>query len=533
MSTSTDALTSGLTRRSVLLGGAAAAGTAMFLRAPSASAASLPSGVLTGSATTAVNPAQFVSSAQLRTWQASLNDIGLRATGSPRHHDYVDRLAERMAEVGIKNITTDAVSFKKWVPSSWSLDLVGGAGAGPLPVSWYVPYSGSTSASGVTAPLSTTAKAGTIGLLSIKNGGLPYPLLDLVDYDAPLAPSHSKDYNPADSYARAWLNQDAIKEGLDKLKAAGAVGAVVILDLPANVARGMYAIYDAVLRELPSVIVDRETGAKLTAAAAGGRQARLKLEATVVPSTSPNLYGTIPGASDELVMLQTHTDGTNGLEENGPEAILAMAQYLARIPKAQLPRTILVVMSTGHMAGNALGTTDFMRRHQGDLVARTAAAISLEHFGARPWMPNKAGEYVLAPGYDTNIVFASPHVQMVKRGREAQKAMQMSDPRVLRPYSTDKYKLSPNGRVWPGDGQPLWQIAGLPTIQSIAGPNYLLSSDFDCMPFIDIDAMRRQAIAWTNVALTIATTPRNVLRNYRIDDPVWSVPLALVNALLL
>jgi hypothetical protein len=521
-----------VSRRALLAGGTALGG-AMLLPAPSASAVGRQAGTLTGSAVTAVDPNQFVTAAKLYDWQDALNDIGLRATGSSRHHAYVDRLAERMAAVGIRNIRTEAVPLKMWTPSSWSLDLVGGSGAGPLPVSWYIPYSGATTRDGVVAPLSAEPAAGTIGLISVETPALPYPLLDLVDYDTPVMPTHGSDYDPLESYSRAWLTQDAIREGIAQHKAAGAVGVVVILDLPAPVAKGQYAIYDGILRDLPGVIVDRDTGARLTAAASGGGQARLKLVANVVQTTTPNLYGFIPGASEELVIIQTHTDGTNGIEENGPEPILAMAQYLSRIPRAQLPRTILVLMSTGHMAGNALGTEAFLRRHQDDLVDRTAAAMSLEHFGARSWLPTTDGEYVLAPGYETNIVFASPHNQAVRLGRQAQTAMAVSDPRVLRPYATDKEKISPNGRIWPGDGQGLWRISGLPSVQSIAGPNYLLSSDFDCMPYIDISAMRRQAIAWTDIALSMTRTPWSILREERIDDPLWSVPLELVNTLLL
>lgn len=75
----------------------------------------------------------------------------------------------------------------------------------------------------------------------------------------------------------------------------------------------------------------------------------------------------IPGQSDELVVLNSHTDGTNGLEDNGPDVIVDIAQYLARLPGEALPRSVMIMLSAGHFAGgNAI--KDFLHRHAGDGV---------------------------------------------------------------------------------------------------------------------------------------------------------------------
>ncbi|MGC4934691.1 hypothetical protein ACLQ3C_13540 [Gordonia sp. DT30] len=534
MTPSTDHTGRQLSRRAFL--GAAALGTAGVALGTGIGIARAdtgwPTATLTGASATSVTPSQFMPSTQLRRWQELANDVGLRATGTTAQHRYVDGLVERMAQAGIRNIVADQVRFTRWLPSQWSLDVIGGAGAGPAHVSWYVPYSGSTAAGGITAPLSTEPREGAIGLFTVEVPSLPYALLDAVDYDTPLQPHHGPGYNPFATYDRAWLGQGSITEAMDRFKAAGAVGLIVIWDLPREAADGQYAPYDGIIRNLPALSVDRVTGARLHDVARAGGSVRLRLQATVNPVTSPNMYGIIPGRTDEFVMLQSHTDGTNGLEENGPEGLLSVAQYLARIPRHELGRSILFVMSTGHMAGQALGTEAFLRRHKGDLVARTAAAISIEHLGARSWVPTNTGGMAMG-GPETNIVFSSPHAEMVKVGRAFHNQMGLDDNRVLRPYSTDKSGESPNGRWWPGDGEGLWRIAGLPSLQSIAGPNYLLNANFDAMPFIDIDLMRRQCIATTNAALRLARTPRRQLQAPRADDALWGPPLDLVNKFLL
>lgn len=517
--------------RRTLLGAAAAAAGASILGSNSAAASTRrqspqwPRGVITGASAGSVDASQFMPRSQIHSWQEAVDDIGLRATGSRSHHSYVDRLAERMEKVGIRKVRTDAVPLTRWQPSRWQLDIVG---AGPVKVAWYVPYSGSTGPNGITARLSLLPLPGTIGLVTVKPPSLPYGLMDLLDWDAPTQPRHDPGYNPLKTYDRTWFAGSTVAQTLDAFKKAGAAGVVVVLDLPEEAARGQYLPYDGIIRGLPSLIVDREVGAQLKKVASAGGNVRLRLEARVERMTTPNLYGIIPGASDELVILQSHTDGTNGLEENGPEAILAMAQYLARIPRGELPRSVLVVMSTGHMAGHAMGTEAFLRTHADDLVARTAAAVSLEHLGARPWLPDANGDYRLGDGYETALCFSSPHKEIVKVARRAQEQSQIDGNRVLRPFMPDTISgESPNGFWWPGDGEGLWRVAALPSLQYISGPAYLLSSGKPVMDFIDTAAVRRQAVAFTDAVLELTRIPRDQLDQLRPDNPGNIPPLPL------
>ncbi|GAB3505141.1 PA domain protein [Amycolatopsis cihanbeyliensis] len=522
--------TNRVSRRGLLAGGLALGAGALLTPAARAAGRGWPRGPITGAAARAVDPAKFMPRWQIHEWQEAADGIGLRATGSTAHHGYVDGLAARMERVGISAVTAEGVPFDRWQPSSWSLDVVGGHEAGPVEVAGYLPYSGDTGPDGVTARLCAIPMPGTIGIVSVASPPLPYLLLDVIDWDAPLQPRHAPGYNPLDLYARPWLSTESLIDTMSAFEAAGAVGLIVVLDEPAEAARGRYAPYDGVVRDLPALYVDRNTGAGLRKVALAGGKARLKLEAGVRTMTTPNVYGVIPGASDELVVLSSHTDGTHGLEENGPEAILAIAQYLARIPRDELPRSILVLMSTGHLAGTSPGTTEFLRRHADDLVARTAAAMSLEHLGARPWLPGPDGEYEIAPGYEPGVVFSSPHVEMVKAGRRAQDRQRIGDNRVLRPFKPDPTLSSPSGFWWPGDGEPLWRTAGLPSLQYISGPTYLLNAGMPTMRFVDTAVIRRQAIAFTDATLELVRMPRSRLDKRRLDDP--STVLDLLRALL-
>lgn len=186
-------------------------------------------------------------------------------------------------------------------------------------------------------------------------------------------------------------------------------------------------------------------------------------------------------------------------------------------------------MSTGHMAYHAMGTEAFLRTHADDLVARTAAAVSLEHLGARPWLPDANGDYRLGDGYETALCFSSPHKEIVKVARRAQEQSQIDGNRVLRPFMPDTISgESPNGFWWPGDGEGLWRVAALPSLQYISGPAYLLSSGKPVMDFIDTAAVRRQAVAFTDAVLELTRIPRDQLDQLRPDNP-GNIPLFRCN----
>ncbi len=517
----------GSTRRELLrrCSGAAAMGLlpASVARASVARAASPPwSGPLGAADALRVDPRRFIPARQLRQWQDALDARGLRATGSPQHDAYIQSLATRLEQVGVKQLTSDAVPLNQWQPSRWKLEV---PGRGSVPVAAYIPYSGQTSAAGLEATLVPAATGGVGGATSlpIPTGALspptasqvvlfdvvPHPLVmgvfDALDYGMP---HHPPGYSPADVYNRAWIAQPTTQ--LDDLSSAGFAGAIGILDLPAEAAQGMYMPYDGKLRNLPALFVDRDTGALLRQVAAGAGTVRLTLEATVQAITTPNLFGVIPGRSKELVILQSHTDGTNGVEDNGPEAIIAMAQYLARLPAGALPRTVLVVLTTGHFADGDLGTKAFVTRHHDDLIARSAAAVTLEHLGAMEWLPDATGGYQLTGKYEFGGSFAAPFQAYVDRMRAALQRARVTEDRVMRPW------VPTPGReqqlAWPGDGEAFWTLGSLPSGNFITGPSYLLNGGMPVAGMIDIRAMRRQSIAFLDLILELARMPLAQLR---------------------
>jgi hypothetical protein len=343
-------------------------------------------------------------------------------------------------------------------------------------------------------------------------------------FDVPLASIANRAYesiayrvfDPAgvlapDGRSTPWQPGVAARQALDALQGSGAVAAVGIIDLPSDAAQGGYFPYDGVVRSVPGVYVDRSTGGRLKAAVAAGASARVTLQASVRSTSSRNLLGVIPGASDELVVLNSHTDGPNAIEDNGPNAIVAISQYLTRLPRRALPRTILVSLTTGHFHGGA-GQRAFVGRHRRDLVPRAVAALTVEHLGALEWEPGPDGA-TLTGHNETALFFAVESTPLVRAAYAAAAAAGADPALVARPI-TDA-PGAPDGHGFPAEGNQLWTEGGIPTANFITGPIYLFNWGVSTMDKFDATLMRRQALAFAQMLLDLAHVPRKRLR--RLD----------------
>ena len=143
---------------------------------------------------------------------------------------------------------------------------------------------------------------------------------------------------------------------------------------------------------------------------AGGAKATLRLEADLIPDTSTDtLIATLPGeSSDEIIIVNTHTDGPNATEENGGVGIVALAKYFAKIPKSERKRTVVFVLTTGHFSGPYVPSVRGVIEQHPELTKKAVAAVTIEHLGCREWVDDASLKYK-APGEDEWSVAISPH----------------------------------------------------------------------------------------------------------------------------
>ena len=428
-------------------------------------------------------------------------ELGQRYPGNDAHNEFIDWLDRGFRSAGLRMLPRDPFPFTCWLAKDWSLEVLEGPGKGVVPVASYQPYSGNTPPSGVVGELAylgavpplalsgdpqdlTTLQAAVERLkgeladwASAAIAGIPGGVAGkIVLVDAQTLPLTENDFAALTTYAHPPDESTVGTPNFKRLALsaippaslfaqAGAAGYIVTLDASDAMAAGTYGPYGAAITGLPGLLVGRETGDKLRRFAQSRPKTRLTLTATVKPSSTDQLVGILPGdgSTDEVMILNTHTDGQNAFEENGGIGLVWLARYFAALPKARrLKRSLVFSAVSGHFAGPALPQTrGFIDRHP-DLVARAAASVTIEHLGASEWVDDARG-YHPTGRPDMFVIW---HSQSGIAGPVVD-SMIANDLRHSR-------ALRPAGDYMIGVGTA-FNESGVPTVSSIVAPNYMVS----------------------------------------------------------
>jgi hypothetical protein len=185
----------------------------------------------------------------------------------------------------------------------------------------------------------------------------------------------------------------------------------------------------------------------------------------VKQSSTPQLVGILPGdgSTDEVTIVNTHTDGQNAFEENGGIALVWLARYFSRLPKRRrLKRSLVFSAVSGHFAGPALPQTrGFIDRHP-DLVSRAAATLTLEHLGAGEWVDDARG--FRPTGRPDMFVIWHSQSGIAAPVVDSMIATDLRHSRALRPAGD--YMIAVG---------TAFNESGVPTVSSIVAPNYMVS----------------------------------------------------------
>ena len=173
------------------------------------------------------------------------------------------------------------------------------------------------------------------------------------------------------------------------VRRADAKGAAIILEVNMLPGNARYQAYPSGTKA-PAFTVGHDDGVAardMIAAMPAGQTARMKVKLDVqrVPNLkTAQIWGTLPGATDETIYILAHRDGwfdASGDNAAGVASLLGLAQHYAKIPPAQRKRTMVFVALDGHHnsgEGSAVGNKWLVENRQ-KLFAKTALAINIEH----------------------------------------------------------------------------------------------------------------------------------------------------------
>lgn len=437
-----------------------------------------------------------------------MNSFGVRLTGTKAQRDFIKYLKSQIHDMGIETFS-DPSRFMRWEETRKSLVLKNINGEVEVPISSAFPYSGRTPAEGITAQL-TLVKEKHVGYLSAANKIAVVEVNELDFLPSEIAfnernrsipenlhlPSH---YNGP--VATAFVNFPFLK--LAKLAGAKAV-ICVWKGINDDCIEGQYLPFILGYQTIPAVWVNSKNGQTVIEAAEKGEFATLTLEGIIDEyAKTESFWCVLDGEEEgESVIINTHTDGTNCIEENGPIAMLAMIKYLKDKP---LKRTHIFVFVTGHFrlpcfktvdGGGVQATSKWLSAHkshwdgkEGHLKA--VAGLSVEHLGCKQWKTEN-DEYKQVGDVEVEMVYTG-NKQMDDIYFKSLEGRKKVNTLTLRGHNFLHF----------GEGQPLFNC-GIPEIALVTAPDCLcVVSDSHEMEKFDAELMYEQTISFIKMALML------------------------------
>ncbi len=491
-------------------------GLLLIAAAPAAAAGTCPA---------TPDPAALPDAAGLKQMNAFVAQLGSRPTGSVAQARYVDWIRRQLRTVPGLQIDDQSYTINRWTPSGARLQMGSGKKRINLPIANAVPYSKSTGRRGVSAPLvpvpagqpiTTANSSGKIVVREAPAGSVPTAafLLPVVSWDT-YDPNAT--INPASTFKGDFIAYNERITDLKDAAAAGAKGIVFVKNLPRRQLKGHYEPYEGIGWGVPGVFLGADQGKRITDALAAGRHPRAKIvvRARYHKIATPTILATLPGAATQRLVIDSHTDGTNAVEDNGPVAMVAMARYFASLPVLCRPRTIQFAFSTAHFY-QRLVSPDKRHGGAGQLAVQldseydsgaVSAVVVLEHLGAIEYdeVPRIDGiGNKLAPTGLRAIQFIgvtpSPPLVGVVNDVVRRYDMQRS---ILLQGADAPGNTVPMHCSFGGEGTP-YQNHLLPTIGVIAAPQSLYDPAFG-LEGIDFDVMHSEVLGFTDLLLQMGS----------------------------
>lgn len=441
-----------------------------------------------------------------------MNSFGVRYTGSKAHKDFISYLKNEVISLGF-DVLTDERTFRRWEAKKATITVHSQDGDIDIPVSSPYPYSGETGEDGVRGKLVPVHEK-HVGFITkakdnicvVKVSTLSVPTILVEDRRN----SKPEGIDLPRRYGGPVLTTFANFPLLKVAKASGAKAVICVWNgISDECTKGQYLPFILDYQGMPAVWVNASQGKRIAQAINDGCEATVVLDADVEEEcSSETFYSIIDGKNNnEAILINTHTDGVNCVEENGAFALLSMMRYF----KEHKPeRTMIFIFMTGHFRlpafkemGSMQCTSVWLHNHPElwdgkDEHINAVAGLTIEHLGCKEFTDNESHSvYMNTDPIDIEMCYTSND----KVDEIYYKALEGRDN-----VRTITYRGC--NALHFGEGQPLFDV-GIPTIALVPGPSYLCVVDKEnhCMDKFDVSLMQSQIETYTKAALLLNETP--------------------------
>jgi hypothetical protein len=479
---------------------------------------------------TAPDPNALPDAGALKQMNSFVASLGVRPTGSATHAAYVNWIRQQLQAIPGVQISDINYTINRWSTSSASLTMHVDGHDVSLPIADAIPYSQPTGADGVTAPLvvvpdsqriSGANSAGKIVVREADAGSVPYAdfLLPVVSWET-YDPNHTID--PTGNFYGDFINYNPRVNDLRDAAAAGAKGLLYVKNVPRAQIIDHYEPYEGEDFRVPGVFLGADEGKQITDAIAAGKNPSAQIidRARFDTVQTPSIEAVIPGETPQRIVVDSHTDGTNAVEDNGPVAMVAMARYYAALPVACRPRTIQFAFSTAHFY-QRLGSDPAIRDGGAEQLAEqldrdydkgtVSSVVVLEHLGALDYeqVPRTDGGpgVVLKPNGLRAIQFigVTPSPSLVAAVDQVVRTYDMQRTILLQGADAPGNTV-PMHCSFGGEGTP-YNAHLLPTVGVISAPQFLYDPAFE-LDAIDFNVMHSELLGFTELVNRLQVMPQ-------------------------
>ncbi|KAJ3495082.1 hypothetical protein NLG97_g3651 [Lecanicillium saksenae] len=417
-----------------------------------------------------------------------LTRLGPRLTGSEKHQELVNHLEKRLESMGY-HVHSDEFSFRYMPPFTSTPSLT--VDEHPIDISSVFPYSGFTSPEGISGQLVNlratlphwSSARGKIAVVEISNPSISFgALIKVWEGSQPWGLQN----NPL-------LPATIAGASIAKAKANGVQAVILAWDgtISPAAAANQYLPFTFDFQGIPVVFTAGEASSRVVQAAEQGKLAKLTLPSTgLEDASSRTIWAVAEGEkSDETILVVTHTDGINVIEENGHVGVLQLAQdVLATKPQ----RTHVFVFVSGHMripsvSNKGQATSKWLQDHpewwRGEDGERKAVAgFVIEHLGAMEYVDDPAEGILKRTGRPMREVLYANTRELATLVETEWNGMELGQRTVSKPSAFIQF----------GEGEPLSQRF-IPNVALVTTPVYLLAAwDGNENELIDLAGMARQ-----------------------------------------
>ncbi|MBY8986541.1 MAG: M28 family peptidase [Candidatus Lokiarchaeota archaeon] len=440
---------------------------------------------------------------------------GYRMPGTGAYWEGAEYVLQNFEESGLEDTFLEPVPATVCFPDEWSLTINTGGDDEVIP-SYFLRYTAFTDPEELTTEMVYVGTGSQTEFDVVSgNGGVEgkIVLVDILGAPWPrafLLPFILFEWDPDNTFANDPMATEnwplANLESSYQLAATyGAAGYVGIMTcMPDYVNQYLHWYADG---EIPGLTVSPNDGDHLK-----DLLATETVEATMIltgeegPGTTYNVYGSLPGKTDDIILVLSHHDGWATNEASGVSVVMALAKYFAQIPRCFREKTLMFVSFASHFGKQA--AWDEYECLAYNSLPQVACAINIEMIGKQIKVID--GEFVetglIAPrGMFLSGPFLSANEYLLSYASEAIVENDMVRTSCL-----------PAAFAVPGEGAKFHEL-GVPTINYIShnAPQF---TQYDTLDTVAKDALVPTTEMFIDIINDLDKTPTALLKWVKTED---------------